>query len=132
MSDDLLEVTDKPIIPEEVISRVKGYNCGAIITFIGRVRPYSRDRRVISLEHEIPENGEETLLKVIASELREKWILGEIAFCYRTGPVLPEEPTVVIVVSSVRRQEAFAACQYAIDRFKQIATAREILEDGED
>ena len=129
--DDLLQVTDKPIAPEEVIARISWDECGALVTFTGRVRGYSGDKRVLSLEHEASTEVAERLLSEIATEMREKWDLGEVAFCYRTGPVAAGETTLVIAVAAPHRPEAFAACQYAIDRFKQKVSAKEIREDGE-
>jgi len=129
--DDLLQVTDKPIAPEEVIAKIRWDECGALVTFTGRVRGYSGDKRVLSLEHEAPREVAERLLSDIAKEIREKWDLGEVVFCYRTGPVAAGETTLVIAVAAPHRPEAFAACQYAIDRFKQTVSAKEIREDGE-
>ena len=126
----LLEITDGPIVPEEFISRLDWNDCGALVTFTGRVRTDSGDRRVATLEHEVPKEAAETLLNDIAGEMRQKWDLGPVAFRYRTGPVPAGEITLVIAVASRHRPEAFAACQYAIDRFKQAVSAKEILEDG--
>jgi molybdopterin synthase catalytic subunit len=126
----LLEITDSPIVPEEVISRVGWDDCGALVTFTGRVRDYSGSSRVLSLEHAAGKETAETLLTDIDSEMRQRWDLGEVAFCYRTGPVPAGGITLVIAVASRHRPEAFAACQYAIDRFKQSVSAKEILEDG--
>ena len=129
--DDLLQVTDKPIVPEEVIARIRWDECGALVTFTGRVRGYSGDRRVLYLEHYAPSEAAESLLSDIAREIRERWDLGGVAFCYRAGPVAAGETTLVIAVAALHRPEAFAACQYAIDRFKQTVSAKEIREDGE-
>ena len=129
--NDLLQVTDKPIVPEEVIARIRWDECGALVTFTGRVRGYSGDKRVLSLEHEAPRDVAERLLSDIAREIRQRWDLGEVAFCYRTGPVAAGETTLVIAVAALHRPEAFAACQYAIDRFKQTVSAKEIRGDGE-
>ena len=129
--DDLLRVTDKPIVPEEVIARIRWDECGALVTFTGRVRGYSGDKRVLALEHHASREVAESLLSDIAKEIRAKWDLGEVAFCYRTGQVAAGETTLVIAVAAPHRPEAFAACQYAIDRFKQTVSAKEIREDGE-
>jgi len=130
-TDDLLQVSDKPIVPEEIISRIRWDECGALVTFTGRVRGYSGDKRVLSLEHYATREVAEGLLSDIAKEMREKWDLGEVVFCYRTGPVAAQETTLVIAVAAPHRPEAFAACQYAIDRFKQTVATKEIREDGE-
>ena len=127
----MLQVTDKPIVLEEFISRIRWDECGALVTFAGKVRAYSGDKRVLSLEHKAPGQAAKRLLSDIAKEMRKKWNLGEVAFCYRTGPVAAGETTLVIAVAAPHRPEAFAACQYAIDRFKQEVSAKEIREDGE-
>lgn len=128
--DDLLDITDKPIVPEEVIAKVGWDECGALVTFTGKVRSYSEGKRVLSLEHDATRYGAERILRDIAAEMRRRWDLGDTAFCYRTGPVEAGGITLVIAVAAPHRPEAFAACQYAIDRFKQAVSAKEIREDG--
>ena len=128
---DVLEVTDKPIVPEEVLAKVKGADCGALVTFTGKVRARSGDKRVFYLEHGVSGEAPEKMLKDIVAEIRRRWDLGEIAFCYRRGKIKPGEVTVVIAVAATHRQEAFAACEYAVDRLKQKVTTREGRENGE-
>lgn len=128
--DDLLDITDKPIVPEEVIAKVGWDECGALVTFTGKVRSYSEGKRVLSLEHDATRYGAERILRDTAAEMRKRWDLGNISFCYRTGPVEAGGITLVIAVAAPHRPEAFAACQYAIDRFKQAVSAKEIQEDG--
>ena len=128
-SDDIFLISDKPIIAEEVISGTKWDECGALVAFIGKVRSDSDGQRVLSLEHDATEHGAEKVLHTIAQEMRSEWDLGSIAFSYRTGPVAAGEITLVIAVGAVHRQEAFAACQYAIDQFKQNVSAKEIREN---
>jgi molybdopterin synthase catalytic subunit len=128
---DIVEVTDKPIIPEAVIAKVKGEDCGAVVTFTGKVRGHSGDKKVTYLEHGVQGEAPEKMLKEIISEVRKRWDVGEIAFCYRKGRVGPGEVTIVIAVAATHRQEAFAACQYAVDRLKQKVTTKEGREDGE-
>ena len=61
--DDILLVSDKPIVPEDVTAGISWDECGALITFTGRVRGYSEGKRVISLEHEATGYGAEKLMK---------------------------------------------------------------------
>ena len=128
--EDIILISDKPIVPEDVISKIKWNDCGALVTFTGKVRGYSNGRRVISLEHDAAEYDARRLLEEIAGVMREKWDLGAIAFGYRSGPVEAEGVTLVIAVAAIHRPEAFAACQYAIDEFKQKVSSKEILENG--
>ncbi len=128
---DILEVTDKPIMPEEVIAKVKGADCGAVVTFTGRVRGRSGDKKVLYLEHGVSGEAPEKMLKDIVAEIRRRWEVGEIGFCYRRGKIGPGEVTIVIAVAAIHRQEAFAACEYAVDRLKQKVTTKEGKEKGE-
>jgi MoaE-MoaD fusion protein len=127
---DILEVTDKPIIPEQVIAKIKTEDCGAVVTFTGMVRGRSGDKKVLYLEHGVSGEAPEKMLKDIVAEIRKRWEIGEIAFCYRKGKIGPGEITIVIAVAAVHRQEAFAACEYAVDRLKQKVTTREGRERG--
>jgi len=128
---DILEVTDKPIVPEEVIAKVKGADCGAVVTFTGKVRGRSGDKKVLYLEHGVSGEAPEKMLKDIVAEIRRRWEIGEIAFCYRKGKIGPGEVTIVIAIAAIHRQEAFAACEYAVDRLKQKVTTKEGREKDE-
>jgi len=130
-TNQYIEITDKPIIPEQVISKIDVTECGAEVTFTGRVRGYSGTKKVFALEHDLAGEKAQDLMQEIASNIKQKWAVEGLAFCYRTGPVLAGEVTLVIAVATVHRPEAFAACQYAIDRFKKVVSAKEIREDGE-
>jgi len=127
---DILEVTDKPIVPEQVIAKIKAGDCGAVVTFTGKVRGRSGDKKVLYLEHGVSGEAPEKMLKDIVAEIRKRWEIGEIAFCYRKGRIGPGEVTIVIAVAAVHRQEAFAACEYAVDRLKQKVTTKEGRESG--
>lgn len=128
---DILEVTDKPIVPEEVVAKVRGEDCGAVVTFTGKVRGRSGDKKVLYLEHGVSGEAPEKMLKDIVVEIRRRWEIGEIAFCYREGKIGPGEVTIVIAIAAIHRQEAFAACEYAVDRLKQKVTTKEGREKGE-
>ena len=55
-----------------------------------------------------------------------------MAICHRIGKLKVGDINLVIAVASTHRQEGFTACQYAIDRFKQIIPTqkKETYEDG--
>ncbi len=128
---DMIQVTRKPLVPGEVISQVKGEGCGAIVAYVGKVRGESEGRKVTYLEHIVPAGGPTGMLRDIVGEIREKWDVGEIAFYYRKGKIAPNEVAIVMVIAATHRQEAFAACQYAVDRLKQKVVTKEGFEEGE-
>jgi molybdopterin synthase catalytic subunit len=127
---DVLEVTDKSIIPEQVIAKIKAEDCGAVVAFTGKVRGRSGDKKVLYLEHSVSVEAPEKMLRDIVAEIRKRWAIDEIAFCYRRGKIGPGEVTIVIAVAATHRQEAFAACEYAVDRLKQKVTTKEGRESG--
>ena len=128
----MIEITPEPILPEEVISQVKKDDYGAVVTFIGMVRGYSKGERVISLEYEAYEEMAQKKLHQIANEVKDRWQL-PLAIYHRTGKLKVGEIVVVIAVAAPHRKEAFEACQYAIDRIKEIAPIwkKEVVESGE-
>jgi len=128
----VIEITDKPISPELVVDKVKTDSSGCALTYIGLIREQSRDKQVLSVEYKDARGTAEDSLRQIASEVRQKWQLNNIAICHRVGRLNVGDINLVIAVASAHRQEAFAACQYAIDRFKQIMPTHktETYKDG--
>jgi molybdopterin synthase catalytic subunit len=106
---------------------------GAVCTFLGVARRYSRGREVVHLEYEAyPEMAEKKLAE-IGDELRVKFGVERVAILHRTGVLAIGEASVGIAVATPHRREAFAACQYAIDRLKETVPIwkKEIWSDGE-
>ena len=128
----MIEITDKPISPESVVNKVKADSSGCVLAYVGLIREYSRGKTVFSVEYQDSQRTAENSLREIASEVRQKWTLDNIAICHRVGKLKVGEINLVIAVASAHRHEAFAACQYAIDRFKQIMPTHktETYQDG--
>jgi len=128
----MIEITQKPISPELVVNKIKTDSSGCVVTYIGLIRSYSQGKPVLSVEYEDPVVTAQGKLQQIASEIRQKWQLENIAICHRIGKLKVGEINLVVAIASAHRQEGFAACQYAIDRFKQIKPTqkRETYKDG--
>ena len=116
----MIEITDKPILPELVVNKAKTNSSGCVLAYVGVIRDYSHDKPVLSVEYKDPEGTAENRLREIAREVSQKWQLNNIAICHRIGRLKVGDINIVIAIAAAHRQEAFAACQYAIDRFKQI------------
>ena len=128
----MIEITKSPISPELVVNKVKTNNSGCVVTYIGVIRSYSRGKSVLSVEYKDSAGRAENRLREIASEIRQKWQLENIAICHRLGKLEVGDINLVIAVASAHRQEGFAACQYAIDQFKQKLPTqkKETYQDG--
>ncbi len=128
----MIEITEKPISPELVVNKIKTDGSGCAVTYVGLIRGSSHDRPVLSVEYIDTEGTAENRLQEIASEIRQRWQVENIAICHRIGKLKVGDVNLVVVIASAHRQEGFVACQYAIDRFKQIMPTqkKETYHDG--
>jgi molybdopterin synthase catalytic subunit len=126
-------IVDGPIDVEALNAEVLTDYDGAVLTFQGVARRYSRGREVVHLEYEAYPEMAERKLAEIGEELRVKFGVERVAIHHRTGVLAIGEASVVIAVATPHRREAFAACQYAIDRLKEIVPIwkKEVWSDGE-
>ena len=130
----MFRIVEREITAQEVIDAVTEGSAGAVVVFLGTVRNQTRGRRVLYLEYEAYAPMAEKKLAEIAGEIREKWGIERVAVLHRVGRLEIGEVSVAIAVASPHRREAFEACQYLIDRLKQIVPIwkREVWEDGEE
>ena len=125
-SHNKVEVETRLELTSEVLDVGSVYNwaaiesCGAVVVFSGIVRDNADGRTdVKSLTYEAYEDQVVPKLEIIADEMRSRWSdLGRIALIHRVGKLELTESSVLVVVSSPHRPEAFAAARYAIDALK--------------
>jgi len=115
----MIEITKEPISPELIVNKVKTDGSGCVVTYVGLIREYSRGKPVLSVEYEDAWGTAEGRLQEIASEIGQKWQVNNIAMCHRIGKLEVGDINLVFAVATSHRNEGFAACQYAIDQFKQ-------------
>jgi len=128
----LIEITNGVIRAQPVIDKTLKDTCGAVVTFIGTVRNNSDGKKVLYLEYESYPEMAKKKLEEIAAEAKKKWPIEEVAVTHRLGRMEIGDISVVIAVSSGHRAAAFQACQYTIDRIKEIVPIwkKEFYEDG--
>jgi molybdopterin synthase catalytic subunit len=107
---------------------------GALCLFVGLVRNANRGRTVVRLEYEAYEEMALPLMEEIAAEARRRWPVTEVRMVHRLGSLDVGEPSVAVAVASPHRDEAFAACRYAIDTLKATVPIwkKEFYSDGEE
>ena len=128
----MIEITSEAITAQPIIDRVRKKSHGAVVTFIGTVRDNSEGKRVLYLEYEAYREMAMKKLKEISAEIQNRWGINDVDIVHRIGRIEVGDAAVVIVVGSAHRLEAFQACQYAIDRTKEIVPIwkKEFYEDG--
>lgn len=133
MGDRLIEITDKPIDVQKIISAAERDDCGGLSVFLGTVRNHSHGKDVERLEYEAYPAMAGKMIQRIIDEISERWDIRAAAVSHRTGILSIGEVAVVIAVASPHRKAAFEACQYTIDRLKEIVPIwkKEVAVDGE-
>lgn len=130
--EDIFEITREPIDIAGLRAKLLDGRSGAVVIFDGIARNNTGGRRTLFLEYEGYEEMALNTLRQIGREVRERWPINRIGIVHRLGRIEISESSVVIIVAAAHRRMAFEACQYAIDRLKQIVPIwkREHFEDG--
>lgn len=115
----MIEITTKPISPEQVVNKTRTTGSGCVLAYAGLIRDYSEGKPVLSVEYIDFDGNARKRLQEIAEEAGKKWQLENVAISHRIGKLKVGEINLVIAVAAAHRLEAFAACQYIIDQFKQ-------------
>ena len=129
----MIHITDKLIDTESVTNSVRSDSNGAVITFLGTTRDTTAGRTVRYLEYEAYRPMADQTLKQIVNEINERWSIRDVAIAHRLGRLEIGDISLVVAVSAPHRKDAFLACQYSVDRIKQIVPIwkKEMFEDGE-
>ncbi len=128
------KLSEEPLSLEAVAAEVGVDEAGAIAAFVGTTRAHSRGRNVLYLEYEAYEGMAEQVMAELASSLKAKHELCEVAIHHRVGRVEIGETSVVIAVSAPHRGAALAACHEAIDELKVTVPLwkKEVYEGGQE
>jgi MoaE-MoaD fusion protein len=128
---DFYRVTWEPIPTAELARELKAPEDGAVVVFEGIVRDNLRGRRTRYLEYEAYEPMALRKMEEIGQEAR-RFAIDRIGMIHRLGRLEIGETSVAIIVTAAHRRAAFEACQYAIDRLKQVVPIwkKEYFEDG--
>ncbi len=129
----MFRVTTEPLDLQQVHGLVKSPGDGAVVTFDGIVRDNFDGREVRCLAYEAYAPMAEKKMAEIATEVRSKFAVGDIAMVHRIGRLEIGESSILIAVAAPHRQPAFEACAYAMDRVKEEVPVwkKEFFADGE-
>ena len=108
-------------------------NVGAVVSFTGYVREFSKDKQLKCMELEYYPGMTEKALESIVQKAKSHWDIEKTTIIHRVGKLLPKDIIVGVIVSSRRRSNAFKACEFIIDFLKTDAPfwKKEISDKGE-
>jgi len=130
--NDLVALTREPIETEKLAVAVKRGQDGAVVVFDGIVRDNSRGRQTLYLDYEAYEAMAVKQMAELGAEARRRFGVRQVTLVHRLGRLTVGETSVLIVVASAHRAQAFDACRWIIDTLKQTVPIwkRETFVDG--
>jgi molybdopterin synthase catalytic subunit len=108
-------VTETPLTTAEVDFA----EAGAIVDFLGVVRPIEDGRQIEGIEYEAHREMAEHQLKRIAGQAAEEFGLKLVIVHHRIGFIAVGEPSLFLRVASLHRTESFRASQWIVDELKK-------------
>jgi len=124
----MISITRDPIDPGTLIEAARRPESGALVTFTGTVR----DDGIELMELEAYEEVAVAELEAIRDRAMAAYTINSVDIVHRIGSLRVGETILVIVVGAGHRKEAFAACEYILERIKETVPIwkKEIAGDG--
>jgi molybdopterin synthase catalytic subunit len=131
--EPLIQLTHEPLDRNALVAAVSHPGVGGIVVFEGVVRDNARGKQVRYLEYDVYKEMAEQQIRAIIAEAARRWGVERVAVAHRFGRLEIGEASVIIVVASPHRGEAFDACRYIIDTLKTTVPIwkKEVSTDGE-
>jgi molybdopterin synthase catalytic subunit len=132
--EPLIQLTRAPLNREALVAAVSDPAVGGIVVFEGVVRNAARGKQVRYLEYDVYEEMAEQQIRTILEEAQQRWGVERVAVAHRFGRLEIGEASVIIVVATPHRGEAFEACRYIIDTLKSTVPIwkKEVATNGEE
>ncbi len=118
-ANEFTALTRQSIDAEELIASAKRGEDGAVVVFDGIVRNNTRGRATLYLDYEAYEEMAARQMQRLAVEARSQFGVRQVILVHRLGRLYVGETSVLIVVASAHRAQAFDACRWLIDTLKK-------------
>ena len=112
-------LTREVIDAGDLIAAAKRGEDGAVVIFDGIVRNHTRDRQTLHLDYEAYEEMALKQMDALSQEARTRFGVRHVTLVHRLGRLDVGETSVLIVVASAHRAQAFDACRWLIDTLKK-------------
>ncbi len=112
-------LTREPIDAQELVAAAKQCVDGAVVVFDGIVRNNSRGRQTLHLDYEAYEEMASKQMDELAREARSRFGVRQVTIIHRLGRLHVGETSVLIVVASAHRAQAYEASRWLIDTLKK-------------
>ena len=108
-----------PIESAEIIKAIKHAEDGAVVVFDGIVRNNSKGRPTLYLDYEAYEEMADKQMRTLAQEAIAQFGVRQVIIVHRLGRLHVGETSVLIIVASAHRAQAYEASRWLIDTLKK-------------
>jgi molybdopterin synthase catalytic subunit len=128
----VVSLVTEPIDSALLLKNIKQGEDGAVVVFDGIVRNNTRGRRTLYLIYEAYQEMALRQMRALAQEAMVVHRVRDVSIVHRLGRLEVGETSVLIVVASAHRAQAFEACRWLIDTLKKTVPIwkKEFFEDG--
>lgn len=132
--EPLISITREPLDRNALLAAVSDPAVGGIVVFEGVVRDNARGKHIRYLEYDVYPEMALLQIRSIIAEAQSRWGVERIAIAHRIGRLEIGEASVIVVVATPHRAEAFEACRYIIDTLKTTVPIwkKEVATSGEE
>ena len=128
----LIKLTHDVIAADVFVASAKRGEDGAVVVFDGIVRNNSRGRQTLYLDYEAYEEMAAKQMNELACEALSRFGVRHVTVVHRLGRLHVGETSVLIVVASAHRAQAYEASHWLIDSLKKTVPIwkKEAFADG--
>lgn len=116
---EVIAITREPIDSVSLVASAKHGEDGAVVVFDGIVRNQSRGRQTLYLDYEAYEEMALRQMRELAGHAKERFGVRHISIVHRLGRLQIGESSILIVVASAHRAQAYEASRFLIDTLKK-------------
>lgn len=115
----MIRITLDDFSVDDVLSRIRTDDIGALVSFVGVVRNESEGRDVARIDIECYQDMTLRQLEAIKEEAMVRFKVKEVSVIHRFGSLKVSENIMMIAVGASHREEAFDACRYVLEQIKR-------------
>ena len=112
-------LTRDVIDADKLVAAAKRGEDGAVVVFDGIVRNHTRNRQTLYLDYEAYEEMALKQMDELSRDAIARFGVRHVTLVHRLGRLQVGETSVLIVVASAHRAQAFDACRWLIDTLKK-------------
>lgn len=116
---NVIRLTRQVIDAGALVAAAKGGEDGAVVVFDGIVRNNSRGRQTLHLDYEAYEEMATKQMNELATDAVSRFAVRHVTIVHRLGRLQVGETSVLIVVASAHRAQAYEASRWLIDTLKK-------------